>query len=97
MTETPLPESQPAGESRRVRAGRYTHRTALYVWAAVLVVVLVGIVALIVENTRSVKVGWIFGYSHISLVWLVLFAGILGWILGIATSVILRRRTRRRL
>jgi len=93
----PQPESQPAVETRRGRAGRYTHRTVLYLWAALAVVVLVGIVALIVENTRSVKVGWIFGYSHISLVWLVLFAGILGWILGIATAVMLRRRTRRRL
>jgi uncharacterized integral membrane protein len=53
------------------------------------------LVVLIVENTRSVKVGWVFGYSRISLVFLVLFATILGWLLGIATSILFRRQTRR--
>jgi uncharacterized integral membrane protein len=87
------PSREEQSETRRERAGRYSHRARLYSWAALFVVVLVGIVVLVVENTRSVKVGWIFGYSHISLVFLVLFAGIL----GIATAVILHRRTRRRL
>lgn len=59
-----------------------------------LVVVFVLLVILIAENTRSVKVGWIFGYSHVSLVYLVLFAAILGWLLGVATSILFRRRTR---
>lgn len=98
MTGQPEPdlEQRPA-ETRGQRAHRYTHRTVLYAWAAILVVVLIGIVILIAENTRRVKVGWIFGYSHISLVFLVLFACILGWILGIATSIVFRRRTRRRI
>jgi uncharacterized integral membrane protein len=77
------------------RAGRYSRRTALYTWAILLVLALMALVALVVENTRTVKVGWIFGYSHISLVWLVLFAAILGWLLGLATSFVLRRRSRR--
>lgn len=55
---------------------------------------LVLLVLLVAENTRKVKVGWIFGYSHVSLVFLVLFAAILGWLLGIVTSVVFRRRTR---
>ena len=93
----PEPQPEPTVESRRDRVGRHAHRTVLYAWTTLLLLALVGIVILIVENTRSVKVGWIFGYSHISLVFLVLFAGILGWILGIATAVILHRRTRRRL
>lgn len=59
-----------------------------------LVVVFVLLVILIAENTRSVKVGWIFGYSQVSLVYLVLFAAILGWLLGVATSILFRRRTR---
>jgi hypothetical protein len=42
-----------------------------------------------------VKVGWVFGYSHISLVFLVVFATLVGWLLGIATSFLVRRRTRR--
>ena len=83
-----------AEESRRDRAGRYARRTRLYTWTTVLVVVFVLLVILIAENTRSVKVGWIFGYSHVSLVYLVLFAAILGWLLGVATSILFRRRTR---
>jgi uncharacterized integral membrane protein len=60
-----------------------------------LVAILVLLVVLVAENTRRVKVGWILGYSHVSLVFLVLFAAILGWLLGIVTSVVFRRRTRR--
>lgn len=95
MSEQPSTGEQQS-ETRLERAGRYSHRARLYSWAALFVLVLVGIVVLVVENTRSVKVGWIFGYSTISLVFLVLFAGILGWILGIATVVMFHRRTRRR-
>jgi uncharacterized integral membrane protein len=53
------------------------------------------LVILIVENTDRVRVGWIFGHSRVSLVFLILFASILGWIAGIATSIVFRRRTRR--
>ena len=84
-------------ETRRERAGRYTRRTWLYTWATLLLVVFVLLVILIVQNTGRVRVGWVFGHSRISLVFLVIFAAVLGWILGIATSVVFRRRTRRRL
>ena len=82
-------------ESRRDHAGRIARRSSLYASAITCVVLLVLIVILVAENTRSVKVGWIVGYSHVSLVFLVLFATVLGWLLGIATSVAFRRRTRR--
>jgi uncharacterized integral membrane protein len=84
-------EREPFG----ARAGRYGRRTAMYLWLAVLVVAGVLFIILIAENTRRVKVGWVFGYSRISLVFLVVFATLLGWLLGIATSFLLRRRTRR--
>ena len=92
----PQPEAaaSPQRESQRDRAGRYTRRTWLYTWATLLIIALIAIVILVAENTRRVKVGWIFGHSHISLVFLVLFAAILGWLLGISTSVVFRRRTR---
>ena len=82
-------------EGRRERAGRYGRRTALYLWATILVVLVVLLVILIAQNTRHVRVGWVFGHSTVSLVYLVLFAALLGWLLGIATSVVFRRRTRR--
>lgn len=89
---------QPAAlepESRRARAGRYGRRTAWYLWLSVLIVAGVLFIILIAENTRRVKVGWVFGYSHISLVFLVVFATVVGWLLGLATSFLVRRRTRR--
>ena len=92
---TPTPPAAKAKEPLGARAGRYTRRTWLYTWVTMLVLSLVAIVILIAQNTRSVRVGWILGHSTISLVYLVLVAVVLGWILGIATSVLFRRRTRR--
>lgn len=88
-------EPQPGAESRTHQALRYANRTRLYGSAALGVVVLVLLVILVAQNTRHVRVGWVFGHSNVSLVFLVLFATILGWLLGIATSILLRQRTRR--
>jgi uncharacterized integral membrane protein len=54
------------------------------------------VIALTVANTRQVKLSWVVGTSHASLVWIILAAAVLGWLLGIATSVLFRLRTRRR-
>jgi uncharacterized integral membrane protein len=93
--QQPPEAAQPAEvERRRDRVGRHAHRARLYTWAVGLIAVLVLLVILVVENTRRVKVGWVFGHSRISLVFLVLFATVLGWLLGVATSIMFRRRTR---
>lgn len=55
---------------------------------------LIVIVALIVSNTRQVTVSWVFGHSRTSVVWLVVIPAIVGWIGGIATAFLFRRRTR---
>ncbi len=95
-TGTPEPRERPvATESRGARALRHTHRTWLYTWSTVLAVALVLLVILVVQNTGRVRVGWIFGHSRISLVFLPLVATLLGWVVGIATSIMFRRRTRR--
>ncbi len=54
------------------------------------------LIALTVANTRTVEVSWVFGSTRQSLVWIILFAAILGWLSGIATSVVFRFRTRRK-
>lgn len=94
MTTDPEPQQEPSPPepSGGTRIARHGVR---YAWAAVLVVAAILFVVLVVQNTRTVKVGWVFGYSRISLVFLVLFAAVLGWLLGIATSVLVRRRARR--
>jgi uncharacterized integral membrane protein len=66
--------------------------TWLYTWAGALVALLVILIALVVANTRSVKVSWILGSTRQSLVWIILVTATLGWLLGIATGVIFRFR-----
>ena len=92
------PETErPLAETRGERRGRHARRTRLYTWAFLLVALLVVLVVLIAKNTRSVKLDWAVGSTHASLIWIILASTILGWLLGIATSVIFRHRTRRRL
>jgi uncharacterized integral membrane protein len=91
----PPPETEPV-EPRGMRLRRYGHHTRLYAWAFALVALLVIVIALAVANTRRVKLSWVVGTSHASLVWIILAAAVLGWLLGITTSVVFRLRTRRR-
>jgi hypothetical protein len=55
----------------------------------------VALIALVAANARSVELDWIFGSGHASLVWIVVGAAVLGWLLGIATCILFRYRTRR--
>ena len=84
-----------AGESRRQRRSRHSHRARLYVWAGLSVGLLAVLIALIAANTNAVKLDWVFGSTRASLVWVILAATVLGWLLGIAMSILFRRRTRR--
>jgi uncharacterized integral membrane protein len=59
-------------------------------------VLLAILVALVAANTDEVKLDWVIGSGEAALAWIVLVAAVLGWVLGIATGVIIRRRTRRR-
>jgi uncharacterized integral membrane protein len=60
------------------------------------VALLVVLIVLIAKNTRSVKLDWAVGSTHASLVWIILASAVLGWLLGITTSVVFRYRTRSR-
>lgn len=91
----PAPATEPV-EPRSARLRRHGHRTALYAWAFGLVALLVVLIALVLANTRQVKLGWVVGSGHASLVWIILASAVLGWLLGIATGVVFRLRTRRR-
>ena len=88
------PAAQPIPETRRARAIRMAHRTRLHVYAVASVVVLVYVVALATTNTHRVRVDWVFAHSTVPLVWLTLFAAILGWLLGILITMLFRLRTR---
>ena len=85
-----------AVEPRGARLRRHGHRTRLYTLAFSVVALLVVLIALVVANTRPVKLSWVAGSGHASLVWIILASAVLGWLLGIVTSVVFRLRTRRR-
>ena len=94
----PPPSSEPdlghPQESGQAHRRRHAHRTRLYVYAILSAVLLVAIAALIIANTRTVTVSWVFGSTRQPLVWVVLATAALSWLLGILTSVLFRFRTR---
>lgn len=90
----PTAQSASGGETRSGRFRRKARRTRLHSYAIVSVALVAFLIALAASNTAHVKVSWVFGSSHVSLVWLVLFAAILGWLLGLATSARFHWRTR---
>jgi uncharacterized integral membrane protein len=91
----PLAIAPARDESRGQRLLRDGRRARLYTWAVVALALFVVLVGLIAANVRSVKLDWVFGSTHASLIWIILAAAVLGWLLGIATSVLFRYRTRR--
>ena len=86
-----VPAVEPEGEAALRR-----RRAKLYAWAILLAAFFVVLVALIVANTRSVKISWVVGSSRASLIWIIIVAALLGWFSGLVTSLLFRRRTRRR-
>jgi uncharacterized membrane protein YciS (DUF1049 family) len=92
------PTTQRATETgRETRVGQFrrrAHRTRLHGYAILAVALVAFLIALAALNTARVKVNWVFGSSHVSLVWLVLFAAILGWALGLVVTAAFHWRTR---
>jgi uncharacterized integral membrane protein len=91
----PLAIAPARDESRGQRLMRHGRRVRMYTWAIVTLALFVVLVVLVAANIRSVKLDWVFGSTHASLIWVILAAAVLGWLLGIATSVLFRHRTRR--
>jgi uncharacterized integral membrane protein len=61
-----------------------------------LVVLLVVLVALAMDNTEPVELGWVFGSSQPPLVWVILFSAILGWLATATPPAAARPRLRAR-
>ena len=97
MTTAPAPDPQAetSAESRSGRHSRHARRVRMYVWAGLFVTAFVVLVLLSSANTHAVKLGWVFGSTNASLVWVILSAAVLGWLLGITTAVVFHHRTRR--
>jgi uncharacterized integral membrane protein len=81
-------------ETRLERSVRYGHRTRLWLTLVLGLAALVLLILLVARNTRQVKVDYVFGDSQTALIWLVVISAITGWVLGIVTAFLVRRRTR---
>jgi uncharacterized integral membrane protein len=81
-------------EPTAARLSRRARRVRLYLFAFLGVGVLAYVAALAGSNTRHVHVNWVFGSSSVALLWLVMFAVILGWLLGLVVAVAFHWRTR---
>jgi uncharacterized integral membrane protein len=93
---TGAPEHPAQAEETRIRRSlRYGHRGSLYGSIAVAIVAGIFLILLIARNTRHVKIDYVFGSTQAPLIWLVIVSAVTGWVLGIATSFLVRRRTRR--
>ena len=95
VADSATAETDGVTETTHQRFSRKAHRTRLYAYAFAAVALLVFLVALAATNTRHVKVSWVFGHSSVSLVWLVLFSAVIGWLLSMVISIMFRWRTRR--
>ena len=93
--EAPTPEAPTLEAESRFRRGlRYSHRTGLYASLVVAIATIIFLILLIARNTRPVKVDYVFDSTQARLVWLVIISAITGWVLGIVTAFLIRRRTR---
>jgi uncharacterized integral membrane protein len=88
-------EATRSDETRLQRHMRHGRRTGLYVALTVVIATVVFLILLIARNTRHVKVDYVFGDAHARVIWLIIISGLLGWFCGLATSFLVRRRTRR--
>lgn len=83
-------------ETRSSRLRRVAHQGRLQAYALAVIALVAVLIALAASNTVRVHVDWIVGSSRISLVWLVLVAAIIGWILGVLVSARFQWLTRTR-
>jgi uncharacterized integral membrane protein len=81
-------------ETRSERLRRKTLRGRLHGSAIAAVALVAVLIALAASNTAQVKVNWLIGSSHVSLVWLVLVTAIVAWVLGLIASARFNWRTR---
>ena len=75
---------------------RETFQPRLWFIVGVLVLIVGYIVAFIAENTKSVRVRFVFYTAHTSVIWVVLLALAIGLVGGVLISQLERRRGRKK-
>jgi uncharacterized integral membrane protein len=87
-------EAANGNETRAEYVHRQVLRGRLHGYAIAIVALIAVLIALAASNTARVKVNWLVGSSHVSLVWLVLVTAIVAWLLGLLASARFNWRTR---
>jgi uncharacterized integral membrane protein len=82
------------GETRGGRFRRNARRGRLHGYALAVLALVAILIALAAANTARVRVDWLVSSSRVSLVWLMLVAAIIGWILGVLASARIQWLTR---
>jgi uncharacterized integral membrane protein len=83
-----------ADESRFGRGVRHTRRAGSVISVVIVIAAVLFLILLIVRNTRHVKIDYVFGDAQARVVWLIIVSALTGWVLGLATSYLVRRRRR---
>lgn len=92
MTAEPPP---PAEETRFRKGVRHANRAGSIFAVVVMIASVIFLILLIARNTRQVRVDYVFGHAQARVVWLIIISALVGWVLGLATSYLVRRRWRR--
>jgi uncharacterized integral membrane protein len=87
-------DEKTARETRGEHARRMGGRAKLYTSLALLALLIAVIVALALDNRNEARLSWVVGDTQAPVIWIVLVAAIVGWLAGIVTGAVIRRRTR---
>ena len=84
------------GLGERLQEGRRTFQPGLWLRLTVVGVVVVYLILFVVMNARTVEVKWVFATTRVSLIWVIVLAGLIGLVVGVLASQLGRHRARRR-
>jgi uncharacterized integral membrane protein len=94
VSEQDAEAREPVEESRLQRGLRYGHRAGLYISLVLGIAAVAFLILLIARNSHQVKVDYVFDTAFTHLIWLIVISSVIGWVLGIVTAFLVRRRTR---
>jgi uncharacterized integral membrane protein len=94
VSEQDAEAREPVEESRLQRGLRYGHRAGLYTSLVLGIAAVAFLILLIARNSHQVKVDYVFDTAYTHLIWLIVISSLIGWVLGIVTAFLVRRRTR---
>jgi uncharacterized integral membrane protein len=87
--------AQQTTEGAPAEEGSSEFQPRLWLKLLLLIAVIVFVIAFVLENRRHVQLHFVFGSSHVSLIWLILLSIGLGLVGGVLISQLYRRRRRR--